>query len=531
MELKLQNTELSSKNLDHLGLVAGMCQELRIAETIDTLIPNPGCGKKISYGNLIVSMILNGLGFTSKALYLSSDFFRDKAISRLFKDKIKAEDINDDVLGRALDVLYKNNVNVIYSNIAKNTYHALNLDSKYAHLDSTSFSTEGNYNSADDMDEKLINITKGYSKDHRPDLNQCILNLIVENKASIPLLMKEASGNSSDKKSFAEMVNNHISQLKNDYGINYLIADSALYTEDSIKTLNKKSFFITRVPEITNEAKAAVKLAINNELKEIDDNYSYIESHSSYGNCQQRWIIIHSKASQIREESSLNKKLLKLTKSEYSKVKKFQRTLFCCEADAEKTFMELKKTLKLIECDDFQLISTKYKNEEKFKYQGDILIPINSKEKLKKYCGYFILATNQLDEKTLPPSEILFAYKGQDKVEKGFKFLKSPHFLTQSFFVKKVERVTALLMIMTLCLMVYSALEYRIRESLKLAGLYILSQTKKKTRTPTAKWVFECFSGIHVVKINRITEIILNLREQQTTIIKCLGNLYEKIYS
>ena len=35
---------------------------------------------------------------------------------------------------------------------------------------------------------QIINITKGYSRDHRPDLNQAILQLIVENQAGIPLL-------------------------------------------------------------------------------------------------------------------------------------------------------------------------------------------------------------------------------------------------------------------------------------------------------------------------------------------------------
>ena len=53
-------------------------------------------------------------------------------------------------------------------------------------------------------------------------------------------------------------------------------------------------------------------------------------------------------------------------------------------------------------------------------------------------------------------------------------------------------------MIMTLCLLVYSALEYKLRLGLKLYGLYVLSQTKRKTQAPTAKWVFESLAGIHI---------------------------------
>ena len=49
------------KQLDHLGLVAGMCKELGIAEFIDNLMPNQSSNKHISYGETVVAMIRNGL--------------------------------------------------------------------------------------------------------------------------------------------------------------------------------------------------------------------------------------------------------------------------------------------------------------------------------------------------------------------------------------------------------------------------------------------------------------------------------------
>lgn len=48
----------------------------------------------------------------------------------------------------------------------------------------------------------------------------------------------------------------------------------------------------------------------------------------------------------------------------------------------------------------------------------------------------------------------LDTYKSQQSVEREFRFLKSPNFLVSSFFLKKPERIEALLMVMTLCLMV-----------------------------------------------------------------------------
>src|SRR5439155_3644773 len=79
----------------------------------------------------------------------------------------------------------------------------------------------------------------------------------------------------------------------------------------------------------------------------------------------------------------------------------------------------------------------------------------------------FILATNELDAQQLPPQELLDGYKGQSQAERGFRFLKDPQFLASSLYLKKPERIMALLMVMTVCLLVYAALEYRICTALK----------------------------------------------------------------
>ena len=48
------------KNMDHLGLIVGMIDELKIAETIDDEIPSSSKSKNLSYGEAIKAMILNG---------------------------------------------------------------------------------------------------------------------------------------------------------------------------------------------------------------------------------------------------------------------------------------------------------------------------------------------------------------------------------------------------------------------------------------------------------------------------------------
>lgn len=88
-------SNLNIKNLDHLGLVAGLCQEVGIAEIIDKLVPSSANDKIISTGKYLEAMILNGLGFTGRTLHMYSQYFEDKPLQKLLGIDIKAEQIND----------------------------------------------------------------------------------------------------------------------------------------------------------------------------------------------------------------------------------------------------------------------------------------------------------------------------------------------------------------------------------------------------------------------------------------------------
>ena len=74
--------------------------------------------------------------------------------------------------------------------------------------------------------ENQINITQGYSRDHRPDLKQCILDLLVSSDGDIPLLFRRASGDESDKAVFAQILVEYDKKIDFE-GI--MVADSTLY--------------------------------------------------------------------------------------------------------------------------------------------------------------------------------------------------------------------------------------------------------------------------------------------------------------
>ncbi len=129
-----------TKLVRHLGIVAGVCMESRLAE--------------------------------------------------LIAPHIKAEDLHDYSLGPALDAIYEYGITELFSAVAASVPTANGISTRFAHLDSTTFSLHGQYNSeldGDELEEGVIHITKGYSKDHAPELNQVVVQMICSHKSSLPV--------------------------------------------------------------------------------------------------------------------------------------------------------------------------------------------------------------------------------------------------------------------------------------------------------------------------------------------------------
>ncbi len=151
-----------------------------------------------------------------------------------------------------------------------------------------------------------------------------------------------------------------------------------------------------------------------------------------------------------------------------------------------------------------------------------------------KQKGRFILATNEEDAKGLPAETILSAYKGQaTSVERGFRFLKDPLFFTDSLFLKKPERLMALLMVMGLSLLVYALAEHTVRMELKQQGENIPNQLGKPTQQPTMRRIFQIFEGIDVLLLSHQTgtqRLVLNLKPIHHQILNLLGIEVKKCY-
>ena len=70
-----------NERLDHLSIVAGVCQQMGLAAWLDALAPTQQ--RVVSYGNATVAMILNGLSFSNRQLSLVPQFFENKPVAHL----------------------------------------------------------------------------------------------------------------------------------------------------------------------------------------------------------------------------------------------------------------------------------------------------------------------------------------------------------------------------------------------------------------------------------------------------------------
>jgi transposase len=236
-----------------------MFDELGIGEVIDRATRHHPATRIVTTGEAVTAMVLNGLGFVNQQRSLVSRFFQDKPTSRLLAPLlIEAKPLSDDALGRALDTLYADGVTALYRLSAATAAGRLGLAPHFAHLDSTSFHVDGRYDSDHAPDEQVVHITRGYRRDHRPDLNHVMLALMVEHQAGIPVLMKPLSGNSSDAPEFGQIVRDHLAPLHTTYGITSLVADSALYSADNRQKRSETRLkWSTRGPGTLSAAQAA----------------------------------------------------------------------------------------------------------------------------------------------------------------------------------------------------------------------------------------------------------------------------------
>ena len=355
--------------------------------------------------------------------------------------------------------------------------------------------------------------------------------------------MESHSGNASDKKTLeeaAQRMQQFCQALKSAPDLLY-IGDSAMYA-NCVKH-GKDLLWLSRVPEAMNLSKDLLSKT-EPEWVELNDGYKMHATEQRYGDVQQRWLLIYSAQAYKREILTLEKNINKEHETISNALWHLGNKLFGCSKDIETQIKQLAKKLKYhqIRHSISELGKFNGKGRPKadavpdqieYKLQTELQRDEISINQAKLSKGRFILATNQLDKAALPDADILPTYKEQSGTESGFKFIKDNAFEVDSIFLKKPERISALMMIMTLCLMVYSYAQHFLRQQLVEHSETIDSQSGRATSIPSMKWIYRLFHGVHVLKINingQVGQLVLNLDDTLRRIIRYFGDYACNIY-
>src|SRR3989475_4682961 len=230
--------EYQTERLDHLGIVAGVCREVGIAEWLDERAGEQR--RSVSMGTATVPMILNGLGFSNRQLYLVPQYFKNKPVEHLLGEGITADMLNDDCLGRTLDWLYEHDVTTLFAGLALQARRRFGIAAHHLHIDTTSFSVSGDYASKEEDDPVPLAITYGYSRDHREDLKQWMLALATTHDGDVPIFLRPLDGNSSDKVSLLSAISTILTQLREaGEEASVYVADNGVYSQSNMKQLNQ----------------------------------------------------------------------------------------------------------------------------------------------------------------------------------------------------------------------------------------------------------------------------------------------------
>jgi transposase len=505
--------------------------------------------RQVSIGTATVAMILNGLGFSNRRLYLVPQYFEHKPLEHLLGRGVKAEDLNDDCLGRTLDWLYEHDVTRLFAGIARRAREKLSITSRLVHVDTTSFAVSGAYEVEPEA-EVAISITYGYSRDHRADLKQWMLALATTQGSDLPLFLRPLDGNSSDQVSLLAAVESLQEQLQtpNEEESSIYVADSGICSQANMKRLNEaKLRWISRVPETSMVAREELAKALQTPTQwqvSADGELRWYTCQVELPQGQERWVIVSSKASEQRVHTTLQRQVEREQQGWEKRLWHLQAKRYACEADARAALEESLKQLPIwFEVQQSCLVHDHYESKgrpakqavptQRWQCQTTLLLNQQRMAEEERRRACFIVGTNILEASQLSDEELISTYKQQGSVERGFRFLKDPLFFASSVFVKKPERIVALGFIMVLCLLVYRFAEYRLRTRLAETAQTLPNQVNKPTSTPTMRWIFQCFEGIDLLLIVTpagITSRVLHLLPFHHQVLMLLGPPYQKLY-
>lgn len=544
--MSIESQDVRASDVSFLPIVAAYVKKLGIVEQVDRLCP---IMSDVSAGQVVMALILDTLTGRSP-LYKLELSFVGQDTELLFGEEIAPAKFNDDAVGRSMDSLFEVGTGKILTAVVLSAIKQYDLDTQKVHHDTTSLTVYGDYDLYQDSNHSHpFVITRGYNKDHRPDLKQIIQSLVCVDRG-IPVAARMMDGNRSDKTVNTNLLVDVAKKMK-ELGQNdpVYVADSALVTEDNLDLLadeDKGCRFITRLPRTYNECRSVVSWAVENNTwndigvisaqrptaKRKPSYYHGFETEVDLYGRRYRSLVVHSDALDKKSAKKLEKEIQQ-DRDDLTKMAQEQEKIsYACLADANGALRRLHRG-------KFHFLSGSVYEDPHYPkgrpkaqtgriparidYRLALSVELDEVaiSRTKREAGCFVLLTN-IPKSSMSSYDILSTYKAQDMVERNFGFLKDQA-IVNSLFLKTPARIEVLGLILVLSLMVWRLMERSMRLSLKSNGSTVQGWDKKPTSSPTSLMIASFFKSMVVIRIHDRRFLANGLSPTQTEYLKILN--------
>lgn len=532
-----------------LPLIHGIVERIGLREILYNHICCHG-NEDVPAVETLILLIFN-LTLGKAPLYELDQWVRSIDFRCLGIEEFRKVKFTDDRFGRALDKLYKADRASLMTDIVVRVVKLFDINLDRIHNDSTSLKA---YGKIPGKTTTGLELKRGHSKDHRPDLKQLVFCLSVSSDGCVPVHHKCYAGNRTDDTTHIETWDT-LQRIVSTPGFLY-VGDSKLCTDDQLSYIvGKGGRAITIIPETWDEVKSFKEdLRKKRKVKEIiwrrrkpgslnEKEYfstfkgEYLTTKRGY---KIHWIYSSEKR---KRDRGTREKYLKEAEQYLSVLNARLNTGKLKTKEAiQKAVENIVQKFKVEEFFYHEIGKTKetYRvqvgrgrpgKNTKYVIRENILYTLSwmrKGEALKREAntdGVFpLLCTNN----NISAKETLKAYKYQPALEKRFTQFKSIHNAAPLLF-KKIERVEANMFAFFIALIIQALIERSLRKKInreKIDGLEVYPE-ERKTAYPTTNKVFSLFNSISTYTINQGSKIVEEfkdeLTETQKTILKFLG--------
>jgi transposase len=502
--MQADDLQLKGLRVASVPIVDRFVERMRLREALATVIPNE------RYIDALLLLLKNVL-IERSALYAIEDW-----AGQFDPRLVSGGKIGDDRLGRALDRLFDADRATLQTRIVLGVMKEFELKMERVHNDTTSITAHGAY---ENQSPKAVQLKRGHSKDHRPDLKQLVYSLCVSSDGAVPVHFKSYDGNQTDDGIQWETWSSLRSLLQSPDFV--YVGDSKLCVAETLRKIDRAhGKFVTMVPRTRAEVHE-----FREELMNGDVRFERIlRRRSSRKRCefdtfecalgpyrlQEGYPLYWYRSSQKRKRDAKDRKerlnrawerleSLDLRRGRGPKTEKAIRKRVDAVLSRYKVQPWLDVQIKFDIEEQFKAVTrgkptqeTRFRKVSKKAARLHLSKNTEAIARSKVMDGIFPLTTNTKEK----PVAVLKIYKYQPRIEKRHAMLKST-LQAAPIWIKNNTRIEALMFVEYLAQMAAALIERELRQAMAKQKIETLDSLPegRPSRTPTIEQVLRIFES------------------------------------